>query len=152
MRPFPKPDPKKPGLHPSPTGESKVQKQFAEETDIRSIWKRFKKTGYFPPADPVKAIFTEVPAVTLEEHLNRVVDIQNAFQQLPAKVRDRFMNNPVQLARFLEKPENHPEAVKLGLMKLREGFKFDEKTGQVVEQLDLEKEAEKSQKPPEGGT
>lgn len=147
-----KPEQKKPGVHPGPDGTSKVQKQFAEETDIRSIWKRWKRTGYFPPTEPAKPVFTEVPSVTLEEHMNRVIDIQNAFLQLPAKVRDRFMNNPIQLARFLENPENAAEAVKLGLLKIRTGYAIDEKSGQIVHQTDLVQEAQKPQTPPAGGT
>lgn len=56
-------------------------------------------------------------APTFMEALNVVARAQALFEGLPAKLRDRFGNDPAKLLEFVADPENKDEAVKLGIMK-----------------------------------
>lgn len=51
------------------------------------------------------------------ESMNKVAAAQQLFQSLPAKVRDRFRNDPESFLRFAGDSKNHEEMVKLGLAK-----------------------------------
>lgn len=51
-----------------------------------------------------------------EELVNQVAEINEQFQKLPAKIRDRFGNDPQQLLDFVHDPANIEEAVKIGLV------------------------------------
>lgn len=42
---------------------------------------------------------------------------QEAFENLPVDIRNRFNNSPEQLLQFLENPANRDESVKLGFLK-----------------------------------
>lgn len=44
-----------------------------------------------------------------------IVQFNREFMRLPANLREKFGNNSENLANFLSDPENHEEAVKLGL-------------------------------------
>jgi len=96
--------------------ESLAQQNFRDECDINNIMERFGVTGELPnsPLPPQYGDFSGV----LDYHsaLNAVLAAQDAFNDLPAMVRSRFENDPNQLIRFLEDPNNRDEAVKLGLI------------------------------------
>jgi len=47
---------------------------------------------------------------------NQLLQAQADFMDLPAKIRQRFNNNPAELIAFLQSPSNVDEAVELGLM------------------------------------
>lgn len=64
---------------------------------------------------PIFGDFTDSPT-DLQEAYNRILDAQVKFFELPATVRERFGNDPMQLLAFLSVPGNRPEAEKLGLV------------------------------------
>lgn len=81
------------------------------------IMKKFRATG----VDTVAAAFSKEfgradMGADLLDSLQKVRDVEYAFAQLPAKVRDRFGNNPVELFSFLEDENNRKEAEDLGLI------------------------------------
>lgn len=51
-----------------------------------------------------------------QEARNRLIEAEEAFQRMPALVRERFKNNPEGLLSFLADSKNQDEAVKLGLI------------------------------------
>jgi len=111
-------NPKKPVLKPGRrhiTGKSKAQQHHAAEADINTIVRRYLPTGSLPShgRQPMYGDFTSYDYMTM---LNAVSDIDSTFRTLPARVRGHFRNDPHQLLRFIEKPENHKEAVRLGLL------------------------------------
>lgn len=81
-------------------------------------------------------MFVNLTGESYHEMLCKVEEVQGQFAGLPSRVRRRFANNPEQLIKFLEDPNNLPEAVKLGL--IDEGDLSEEKKAQ----LDLVREAE----------
>ncbi|QXP08032.1 MAG: internal scaffolding protein [Arizlama microvirus] len=84
-------------------------------TDINNIMARFEKTGLVPGTDrpPMYGDFTEVK--DFHTQLSAIRRVEEAFLLLPAKVRNRFQNNPQDLINFLEDSKNDKEAVALGL-------------------------------------
>lgn len=94
-----------------------AQQQFRDETDINNLVDRFLRTGEIPPVDgrAVYGNFLDVPD-SYQDCLEAVCRAQEAFDELPAKVRQRFDNDPAQLLSFLQDPKNLDEAVQLGLM------------------------------------
>lgn len=97
--------------------ETRTQQQFKEETDINTIVERFGLTGELPSdvVVPMTGDFTEVVS-DYQSALNLVREAEAAFMELPAKVRDRFANDPQRLQEFVENADNREEAAKLGLL------------------------------------
>lgn len=50
-----------------------------------------------------------------------MADARQQFDSLPSSVRKRFDNDPYQLVRFAENPENEKECIKLGIFKDPQG-------------------------------
>lgn len=94
---------------------SKVQQQFRDSTDIRTIMERARKTGMLPQQNR-RPIFGEIPSVTFMEAQNLIIKAQQSFDSLPANVRREFGNNPLELLHAFENPAMRPELVRLGLI------------------------------------
>nr|DAI03086.1 MAG TPA: Scaffold protein [Microviridae sp.] len=94
-----------------------TQQQFAEESDINYLVDRFLRTGEIPPVDAraMYGDFVDAPQ-SYQEALDAVFAAQEGFDALPAKTRQRFNNDPLELLSFLADPKNLDEAVELGLM------------------------------------
>lgn len=88
----------------------------AEECDINMIIDRANKGIYPPPSNRVPQFgdFSEFP--DYQSAMNSVIQAQEAFSQLPAKMRERFGNDPAKLLSFLADPANRSEAESLGLV------------------------------------
>lgn len=95
-----------------------AQQQFAEESDINNIVKKFFKTGVLP--DPkVQPMYADISEIkTFADHMNMVKVAEESFNALPSEIRDRFANDPTSLVEFVESPENVNECVRLGLMEV----------------------------------
>lgn len=104
-------------------GSSKTRQEFAAESDINRLVERYQDTGSFydPVTDakaaarkPVFGDYTNVP--DYQTALNQVIDAQQRFDSLPAKIRDRFHNSPQELLEFVSSASNREEAISLGLI------------------------------------
>lgn len=93
-----------------------TQQQFKDECDINTILERFGVTGELPTLirQPLTEDFVE--AFDFQTSMNAIREATNAFNEMPAKVRARFGNDPAEFIKFFEDPENEAEARKLGLM------------------------------------
>lgn len=100
-------------------GPSLTQQHFSKDADINEIVHRFGiGDGSIPPApnDPrFYADFTNV--VDLRSALDRTIEAVTAFGLLPARLRNRFSNDPAELYEFVTDPANEAEAIQLGLIK-----------------------------------
>ena len=99
---------------------SMTQSQFKDECDINKIMDRYFRTGCL--SDPLNRMrpgtygdFTEMGDYM--ENMNKIVQAREMFDALPAKVRERFGNNPGAMIDFVMDPNNKAEAKKLGLLK-----------------------------------
>lgn len=92
-----------------------VQAQ-ANECDINTIVKRMEK-GMLLNTNQNEGVFQDVSEYS--DLADAIIKVQNAnaeFMKLPADLRARFENDPVQLVEFLEDGNNRKEAEELGLI------------------------------------
>lgn len=88
----------------------------AEDLDINNIMARYLKTGLVP-STRAQGFFGDASALpTFMEAQQVLIDAQMAFEALPAKVRDRFHNDPARFLEFLGDKDNESEARALGLL------------------------------------
>jgi len=94
---------------------SRTKQSFKKDTEIKTILRKYAKTGVLgdPTKKPLWGDFTNTQQ--FEDNLNLVANVRSQFAQLPASVRGRFKNDPVQLLDFLQDSANDKEAVELGL-------------------------------------
>lgn len=102
---------------------SRTKQSQADEADINKILERFERTGFLPVANALggpQARFGDFSdGLDYVEAQNRVAAARQAFEALPARVRERFRNDPAELVEFLGDSNNLDEAVKLGLVEVR---------------------------------
>lgn len=94
----------------------------AEACDVNSIMARYVKAGFMrsggmPNLAP-GGEYADVSALSGTDYGDAVAKVQRvneAFDALPAQMRDRFKNNPQGFLEFISDPANTLECVKLGL-------------------------------------
>lgn len=101
------------------TGDPGMTKQeFAEESDINNIMRRYVDFGQLPPSAVIEPSYGDVSDVgDFMDAQNRVLLARQQFEALPSRVRDRFANDPARLVAFLADASNRAEAIELGLVK-----------------------------------
>lgn len=95
---------------------SRTKQEFKEECDPNRIVQNFMRTGNLELIQKSKGQYldlTQLP-VTYHEALQLVVDSTNAFQTLPANIRDMFGND---VNAFMLATQDDPEGVYKELMK-----------------------------------
>ncbi|WNK13352.1 MAG: internal scaffolding protein [Microvirus sp.] len=108
--------------------KSLTQQHFTEDADINTIIARALKTGTFGDVTNARQpIFGDFTANDYQEMRNHVADVTQQFEGLPAKIRARFANDPLQLLRFVNDPRNLAESTKLGFIKIPQGFQVNDK-------------------------
>lgn len=95
---------------------SMAQQQFRDECDINVILERFNVTGQLPvvPLNPEFGDFTGV--YDYQSALNAVMAAEESFDALPARVRERFGNDPAAFVDFCLDESNREEIRQLGLL------------------------------------
>jgi len=95
---------------------SMTQQQFAAECDINNIMKHYLETGTINYRNPNPGVFADFSQIgDLRESLEQIRAAEETFNLLPAQVRARFSNGPMQFVDFCGDPKNLDEAVSLGL-------------------------------------
>lgn len=90
---------------------------FSAQCDIRNIMAQYKRTGIVTHISNARELigdFTDIP--DYQESLNKVILAEEAFNALPAKMRERFNNDPAKLIAFCMDESNRDEAIILGLI------------------------------------
>lgn len=116
-------------------GTPRLTKQsFKEEVDINNIIAKYAATGTLGHVNEQKPTYGYAPATDFRTALHQVMDAEEAFSALPAKVRARFANDPALMLEFVQDAQNADEARKLGL--LREDRAEAQPEGAPAEQPD----------------
>jgi phage internal scaffolding protein len=107
--------------HPrDPAEGSLTQGEFTKDADINTIVARSLRTGSplssGTRVSSAQPIYMDLSSVDYLESLNKVQDMRVVFDSLPSRTRMRFNNDPHQLIRFVENPDNRKLAQKLGLI------------------------------------
>lgn len=97
------------------TEESMTQQDDAKDCDINLIMKRYTKTGQLPNilGTPLGGDFTNT--ADYREMVEQIQQANELFQEIPAEIRGRFLNDPAKFIEFASNPENLDELRKLGL-------------------------------------
>lgn len=97
------------------TEKTKTQQHFRDECDINKIMVKFGKTGILPVLQGAfQGDFSNVESY--QDAMTKIINVQDHFNMLPAKVRAEFKNDPGILLDFLGKVENKQKAIELGLI------------------------------------
>ncbi len=93
-----------------------AQQQFRDEADINTILERFGRTGELvvPVNVPQFGDYSEV--VDYHSAMNMVIEAQDSFDRLPAKIRAEFDNDPGKFVDFVMDDNNRDKAVEMGLI------------------------------------
>lgn len=97
---------------------SMVQQSDKDSTDINLIIKRYCECGICPTCT-VQPISEDVAMLSGEDFnsmMQKMAQVNNQFNELPAEVRKKFANNPANMLEFIQDPNNRKEAEKLGLI------------------------------------
>lgn len=99
---------------------TRTKQEYLKEADINTILARYERQGIAPPAgdrEPIYNDFTDPALSNYQEAMNQVIGVGELMERLPAKVRARFGNDPVNLIRFVQDKNNAEEAYRLGLLR-----------------------------------
>nr|QJB20409.1 MAG: internal scaffolding protein [Microvirus sp.] len=95
---------------------SHVQQNMADETDINNIMSKYQKHGVLTHVNRYAGQYGDFSGVPdYKTGLERVQAAEEMFQSLPAKIRDRFGNDPAQFIDFATDASNIDEMRKMGL-------------------------------------
>lgn len=95
---------------------SLTKQAFKDDADVNVIVERFARQGEFPVFDPADFTWGDATGFDFRAALDVVNAAQAAFEQMPAKVRNRFENDPRQFVDFCSDPANKEELDRLGLL------------------------------------
>lgn len=107
------------------SGPSRTKQSFAEGANINRIIAKYHDTGHMPMVnsrEPKWGDFSQ--ATDYFTALNRVADARDLFDELPARIRSAFRNDPGELIQALEDPNRLDELVELGLVEVTEDGKM----------------------------
>lgn len=99
---------------------SKTKQEFLEESDVNFIVNQYETTGMGPSPsgkEPVYGDFSDPAFQDYHQAVNTVLSADELFRRLPARTRERFANDPVNLILFVQDPNNQKEAHDLGLLR-----------------------------------
>ena len=98
------------------TGEDAVTQQcFKDECDINILLAKFAVTGQLPENVRVPQYVDFEEAFDFQSSMNVTRAAEEAFNAMPAEVRDRFQNDPGRFLEFANDASNYEEALKMGL-------------------------------------
>lgn len=104
---------------------SLTKQEFKAECDINNILRRYKKTMKMDFLSQYQGYldgrFGDVSFATdYQSSLAMIDEARGVFEAMPATLRARFNNDPMQLVIFLGNTANRQEAEQLGLIKKTE--------------------------------
>lgn len=98
-------------------GTSRTLQEPTLDTDIHNIMKKYVHThGSIPMAQITNTILDFSDSNDYQEHLNRIIEAEQAFASLPATIRRDFQNDPKNLVAFLSDDKNYDKAVEYGFI------------------------------------
>lgn len=93
-----------------------VQKHLQEETDVNAIMRKYAKTGELRHVTSMAGEYGDFSsAPDYRSAMDQLIAADALFMELPAKIRDRFGNDPAQFIEFATDKNNIDELRKLGL-------------------------------------
>lgn len=94
----------------------RTRQEFREECDINTIAKRFGLGATLPTVHDLPQFGDYEGVFDFQTAMNAIRQAEQAFAAQPARVRERFANDPQRFLEFCEDPRNRAEALDLGLL------------------------------------
>lgn len=102
-------------------GELVTKQSHKAECDIHNILSQYRRTGIISHVQAARPTYTDLPdGLDFQASMNLILQAQETFAGLPARVRDHFRNDP---ARFLAAFQDESQVDTLrsfGLLKEKE--------------------------------
>lgn len=98
--------------------EGMTKQAFKDECDVNKIVARFQATGELPNMANIPPQYLDVSEMNFQDHQNYIAGAMSLFHELPAKIRDRFENNPGEFFEFCSQEKNRPEMAEMGLLRV----------------------------------
>lgn len=120
--------------------DSLVQRHFQQECDVNFIVDRYVKTGelsHVAENPPVFADVSDVPDDLMTSY-DKIFAAEQAFMQLPSKLRKELDNDPARLGVWLQDENNRAAAVEYGLLGVQS----------VKTNVETNESSKKEEKPP----
>lgn len=103
------------------SGTSRTKQSFQDDTNINVIVSRYRQSGVMPVINPREPKFGDFSNVgDYHSAMNRVVAAQELFDELPAKVRSAFRNDPAELIAAAMDPSKRELLGELGLLQVED--------------------------------
>lgn len=99
-----------------PEDEGRTHQSFAEDADINKIMGKWRREGFVnDPTLPLPRYGDFSTTVDYQKALDQVMEAEEVFMSLPARVRSRVDNDPGKFIDFVNDPANGAELEELGL-------------------------------------
>ena len=126
-------------------GEGKTKSEYADSCDVNKILAKYKRIGLVEHVNDREPQYIDCTEVKdYQQAMDLCCSIQHSFEALPAKVRKKFNNDPLQMVEWVGDPENEAEAVQMGLVNKDVPVEVD--APQEEQKKDEKKEAETAEK------
>lgn len=99
-----------------PEGEGRTKRSFKDECDINVIMRRYAQTGVIEHVSRREPVYADVTGHDYQTAMDVLANARTAFAELPARIRDRFDNDPQKMLEFVHNDDNLAEARELGLL------------------------------------
>lgn len=93
-----------------------AQQQFRDECNINTLFAKYMETGEMPQVEQGLSYGNFEGIFDFQTAMNAVRTAEGLFSQLPARIKNRFDNDPQKMLEFLAVDENREEAEFLGLV------------------------------------
>lgn len=94
-----------------------AQQQFKDQCDINLLMARYLESGELPQVTEGLTYGNFEGIFDFQSAMNAVRTAEGLFSQFPARIKNRFDNDPQKMLDFLAQDENRDEAEFLGLLK-----------------------------------
>ncbi len=96
---------------------TRAKQAMADACDINNIMDQYALSGLVGHINEHKGNYGDLPSVVdYHDSCNAVIAAKDAFASLPAKIRNRFDNDPSEFLAFVQNEENMEEMAELGLV------------------------------------
>lgn len=100
-----------------PENSPYTKQEFKNECDINIILAQYQHTGEIPNLNERQGQFMDCTGLDYMEHMNKIVEANSLFSELPSAIRERFQNSPAAFLDFVHDEKNTDEMRKLGLLR-----------------------------------
>jgi phage internal scaffolding protein len=93
-----------------------TEQSHKKECDVNHILKKYDKTGVITHVSKFEARFGNLSGIDFKQMKDAVAAAETSFHSLPSEIRNEFQNDPAELLKFMEDPNNRKKAEALGII------------------------------------